>query len=139
MVSGKRNRAAGHGWERELAEQFRKLGFPHVVTSRSESRARDAQKVDLINKDERINGQFVFNIQAKNVKGHLRYAKLLGELPRFEGVINVVAHKQTEKVNERFLPKGKYAIMEFGDFEKIVKIIQSLSGNSFNPALVLRA
>jgi hypothetical protein len=119
-----RNRSAGHGWELEMARFFRELGFPHVVTTRSESRSRDASKVDLMNKEERTNGQFVFNVQAKNMVGHVKYAKLLDEMPKEDGIINVVAHKQTQK-NEsgRFMGRGKYIIMNMDDFKSIVELI----------------
>jgi hypothetical protein len=122
MTSGKRNRAAGHTWERELASLFRMLGFPHVVTTRSESRARDNQKVDLINKDERKNGRFVFNVQAKNAVGHIPYGKLLAEMPDEPGVINVIAHKQTERRNTRFVGTGEFVVMNLNDFLTMVKI-----------------
>ncbi len=124
MTPGKRNRNAGSNWERELVKFFRELNFPHVVTTRSESRARDARKIDLMNEQERTNGQFMFNVQAKNATGHLKYAKVLSEMPTEEGVINVVMHKQTEKTETsgRFLPKGKFAIMHMEDFEKLIKL-----------------
>lgn len=124
MTNGKRNRSAGHGWERELTEFFRGLGFPHVVTTRSESRARDNSKVDLMNAEERKNGQFAFNVQAKNATGHLKYAKILSEMPNEDGIINVIFHKQTEKTEggKRFLPKGKFVIMTMADFERLIKL-----------------
>lgn len=134
-TSGKRNRRAGHNWERELAESFRKLGFPHVVTSRSESRSRDDQKVDLINRDERKNGQFIFNVQAKNATKHLKYAKLLAELPTEPGIINLIAHKQTERGSTYFVPTGKYVMLTLDDFLKLVKFIQTKPGE-FNPQTI---
>lgn len=120
MMNGKRNRRAGHGWERQLAELFREIGFPHVVTSRSESRSRDAQKVDLINKDELINGRFPFNVQAKTTTNHVKYAKLLDEMPIIEGVTNIVIHKQTQKTGTRFLPIGEFVIMKLSDFKQLI-------------------
>lgn len=122
MTNGKRNRQAGHGWELELAKFFRELGFLHVVTTRSESRARDARKIDLMNQQERVNGQFVFNVQAKNMIGHVKYAKLLGEMPTEEGIINIIAHKQTIKKGTRFIGAGKYVIMQQEDFKKIIEV-----------------
>jgi hypothetical protein len=121
MTNGKRNRSAGNGWERELAEIFRKLGFPHIVTTRSESRSRDAQKIDLMNKDERTNGRFPYNVQAKNVTGHLKYGKVMAEMATTPNVINVILHKQTEKVGSRFIVKDRFAILRMDDFIDIVK------------------
>lgn len=137
-VNGKRNRAAGTGWERELAKIFRDLGFPHVVTTRSESRSRDAQKIDLINKDELKNGRLPYNVQAKNVRGHLQYGKVLSQLPANPGVINVILHKQTDKVGTKFITKNKYAIMLMDDFFTMVKKIKDYD-SSTNGRTVVRA
>jgi hypothetical protein len=134
-MSANRNRTAGHGWERDLVKCFHDLGFPHVVTSRSESRARDAQGIDLVNKDERFHGQFPFNIQAKNMIGHVKYAKLLEALPREKGVLNVVIHKQTEKQGTRFKTQGTYAILPLTDFFTLISVIQR-AGIILTPALL---
>lgn len=128
-TNGKRNRSAGNGWERELANEFRKLGFPHVITSRKGSRLRDSQKVDLMNEDEDAYGRLPYNVQAKNVKGHLKYAKVIGELPNNPGIINVIMHKQTVKTNERFVCSGKYAILNLDDFLNMIKKIKTLEGH----------
>jgi hypothetical protein len=124
MTNGKRNRSAGQGWERELAELFRTLGFPHVVTSRSESKSRDDAKVDLMNKDERRHGPFLFNVQAKNTVGHLPYAKLLSEMPEEQdlGVVNVIIHKQTKRVKDKFVTQGKFSIMPLEQFLVILQL-----------------
>ena len=121
MTNGKRNRQAGHKWERQLAAIFRSIGFPHVVTTRSESKSRDNQKVDLINKDEANNGRFPFNVQAKSATVSLKYAKLLSEMPKDRGVMNIVMHKQTRKVNNNFVESGRYVIMYLNDFVELVR------------------
>lgn len=121
MTNGRRNRRAGHTWERQLAEMFRELGYPHVVTTRSESRSRDAQKIDLMNRNELSNGRFPFNVQAKTTTNHVKYAKLLAEMPATPGVMNIVLHKQTEKVGTRFQPLDTYAIMLLKDFKQLIR------------------
>lgn len=125
MSLGKRNRTAGHSWERDVANTLRKIGFTHAVTSRSESRSRDDQKVDIINKDEATNGRLPYNIQAKCVKGHLKYAALLSELPKTPNVTNVVFHKQTTKSeNGRFMETGKFVILNMDDFLEMMKKVR---------------
>ena len=121
MTNGKRNRRAGHNWELKLADIFRKLGFPYVVTTRSESRSRDNQKIDLINKDEFENGRLPYNVQAKCTVTHLPYGALLSELPKTNKVINVILHKQVEKIKDRFVPRGHYAILHMEDFLTLIK------------------
>lgn len=116
-----RNRQAGHKWERDLAKMFRNLNYPHVVTTRSESKSRDNQGIDLMNKDERKNGQFPFNVQAKCTTRTLNYPKLLDELPKEEGIINVVLHRHTAKAETKFMVTGEYAILTLEDFIKLIK------------------
>lgn len=118
-----RNRTAGHSFELECARLFREAGFSHVVTTRSESRSRDNQQIDLINKDEGTNGRLPYNVQCKNKTTKVVYHKILSELPKTPNVVNVVIHKQTEKTAKsgRFLPVGKYAILNLEDFMNIVK------------------
>jgi hypothetical protein len=119
-TNGKRNRNAGHAWERENVDSFRTF-FPDVATSRSCNRARDAQKVDLAYGDEHKLGRFPYNVQSKNYTKSLLYPKLLSEMPQEDGIINVVLHKQTAKsATGRFVVKGKYAIMNYDDFFKLV-------------------
>ena len=124
MTNGRRNRNAGHNWERQLARMFQQVGFPHVVTARSESKSRDDQKVDLINRDEAKHGRFPFNVQAKCTTTSLPYPKVLDEMPTDRGVINVILHKQTGKTETgRFVPRGKYAILHMDDFMFLLKQI----------------
>lgn len=137
MTNGKRNRSAGHSWERKIVEVLRKIGFPHAVTSRSESKSRDDQKVDIINKDEFKNGRLPYNIQAKNTSGTLKYAVVLSEQPKEDGVINVIFHKQTEKQGERFVCRDKFAILYLDDFLKLIK--ERNDRSSTGPKLVPKA
>lgn len=120
-MSGKRNKNAGSGWEREIAQLLRSIGYPHVITTRQGSRLRDSQKIDIMNADEDRNGRFPYNIQAKNIKGHLPYGKVIAELPKVEGVTNIIFHKMTQKVNNRFVCKDKFAILYLDDFIEIMK------------------
>lgn len=121
MPGGSRNRSAGHSWERDLVKLFRSIGYPHVVTSRSESKSRDDQKIDLINKDEYKNGRLPYNVQAKNTKGHLAYGKIMAEIPHVPNVVNVIIHNQTEKVGERFVTRDRFAILRLDDFITLIQ------------------
>lgn len=133
---GKRNRNAGSGWERELAQLFRSIGYPHVITTRQGSRLRDSQKIDLMNSDESEHGRLPYNVQAKNVKGHLQYAKVIGELPDNPGITNVVLHKQTAKVKNRFICTGKYAILHMDNFIEMVKKLKEYEQGNVGRKLV---
>lgn len=123
-----RNRTVGHNWERELAKHFNVLGYPHVVTSRSESRSRDADGIDLVNRDEAVNGRFPFNVQAKCSVSHQPYMKLLANMKAVKGVMNLVIHKQVERANTNFIGKRKYVIMYFEDFTQLLQDARRNSG-----------
>lgn len=116
-----RNRTAGHNWEREIVLRLKSIGFSYASTSRLESKARDDQKVDIINKDEYTNGRLPYNIQAKNVAGPVRYHDVLEEQSVIPGIINVVFHKQTKKQGSKFTKIGEYAILHLTDFLALIK------------------
>lgn len=116
-----RNRSAGNGWEREVAELFRMNGFKDVITTRLGSRELDNKKIDLMNSTTSTAGRLPYNVQCKNYSKSLAYSKLLAELPTEEGISNVVIHKQTKKsAKGRFILNGKYAIMHLEDWFAIV-------------------
>lgn len=146
------NRTAGHNYERKCAKELHAVGFPHVVTSRSESKTRDDQKIDLMNKDEGTNGRLPYNIQCKDSCEQVKYVDLLfsgtpkkvvvkktGEtknirsmaMPRIEGVINVVFHRYTSKkgtfnVSGKFMAQEEFAILTKADFLKMVEELEAL-------------
>lgn len=120
-MNGRRNKQCGSTWERTLAQKFRELGFKDVITTRQGSRELDALKIDLMNSNTSAEGRLPYNVQAKNVKGHLPYAKVIGELPKENNIINVVCHKMTEKKNNRFVEVDKFAILYLDDFLDMVK------------------
>ena len=119
-MTGKRNRQAGHKFELDVRNMLIEAGYPHVVSSRSASRLRDAQKIDLVNADEFTQGRLPFNIQCKNTCGGVNYHKLLDELPK-DGQMNVIAHNRTVKTaGGKFVTKGQYAILPLEAFIKLI-------------------
>lgn len=50
----KRSRARGVEYEQKIAKELRELGFEGIVTSRSESKNMDDNKIDLIDKLDKI-------------------------------------------------------------------------------------
>ena len=115
-----RNRTAGHNWERKCIQLLKAI-FPFLVTARSESKARDDAKVDLMNKDEYKNGRVPYNFQCKTTV-NLNYAKELEKMPDDE-YVNVILHKKTKKSKEgkKFMEVGQYAILELDDFIEIMR------------------
>lgn len=121
MISGKRNKQAGSSWERLLAQKFRDIGYKDVITTRQGSRELDALKIDIMNSTTSTEGRLPFNVQCKNIKGHLPYGKVLKELPKETGITNVICHKSTKKVNNRFVEQGRFAILYLDDFLEMIR------------------
>lgn len=119
MRSGKRNKNAGGAWERTIVKKLDEYGFKGLGTSRNISRTRDAEKIDICAFDEDKDGRFPYNIQAKNLSKACNYPKVLSEMPEGRQT-NVIFHKQTKKVGNRFMPLGEYAIAYLKDFLEIM-------------------
>jgi hypothetical protein len=102
---GKRNRRAGHDYERKIAKEMRALGWVSAITSRYGSREKDDKKVDIMNVDP-------FNIQCKSVQRPVKYIALLDEMPN-DFNFNVIFHK--------LLHKGEYVILKKEDFYTLIK------------------
>lgn len=117
-MGGTRNRTAGHNWELASAKLLREF-HPKVVSSRSESRNRDNQKVDLCHTD-------FLNVQCKNYSKILKYPEILDELPKEEGQMNVIFDRQTRKANNgRFMKRGEYVHMYLEDFLELLRKVYS--------------
>ena len=98
---GKRNRRAGHDYERQIAKELRHLGFINCRTSRYASKMLDDLKVDLTYTNP-------FNIQCKNSL-RINYKETLSEMPDDHNY-NVIFHKCRRK---------EYVIMDKASFIEI--------------------
>ena len=126
-MGGKRNRSVGHSYERKTAKRLREeLGWKHVVTSRSESKTRDDQKVDLMNHDEYTNSRMLFDIQCKNTTVNVNYHKLMGEMPDLEETMPVILHNKTQKAEDgsKFMKVGEYALMKADDWYTLMSELE---------------
>lgn len=128
-TNGKRNRQAGHKFELDCVKAFKKAGFNDCVSSRSSNRNRDAQKIDLVNRDEILSGRLPWAVQCKNIKGHVKYASIINELPKEDNVVRVVLHNQTEKINNRFITRDRFAILYMEDFMEMVRKLKEYDTN----------
>ena len=75
--SGKYSKTKGSNYERKIAKELQELGFTGVVTSRSESKKMDDQKVDLIDTD----GRLPISIQLKCTQVTPSYFKIQEDCP----------------------------------------------------------
>jgi len=113
-MGSKRNRTAGHGFERCIINELKLLGFPEAVSARSESRNLDDKGVDICNVKP-------YNIQCKNTVLTPNYHELITNMPQDPEVANIVIHRKTKKANTRFVTQDDYVLMRKADFYKILK------------------
>lgn len=116
----KRNRQAGHNWERVCVKLMQalyttssKFNNVKVETSRYVSKKLDDAKVDLA-------GTPLFNIQCKRVKNASICFKVLDEMPKDKN-INVVFLDKTSRKDKIITSDGKFAVLKLEDFLKITK------------------
>lgn len=101
------NRTAGNNYERQIAKEFRDLGF-EAVTSRAESRNLDAKGVDLVT-------NFPYLPQLKCSINQPNIHKLLTETEA-----EIIFFKKLEKAKSRFVTKGEYVMMDKEKFYQLL-------------------
>lgn len=73
--SPKYSRTKGNAYELKIAKELKELGFPGIVTSRSESKRMDDKKVDLIDTE----GKLPVYIQLKKTQATPSFFKIREE------------------------------------------------------------
>ena len=102
---GKNNRRKGHQWERDLANELKKIGFPEACRH-LEYQTHQARGYDL-------EGASPFKIQCKNSKTVPNFETVFEEIDAEEFEFKVLAYKKPNK--------GKYAIMPMDDFLRLLE------------------
>lgn len=100
-------RKKGHSYELQIRDFFRELGWTKSVSSRSESKNKDDQGIDLCYTDP-------FNIQAKAVEKLGSIHDILERMPKDENY-NLVFHKKNRK--------GTIVAMTIEDFKEILEML----------------
>ena len=114
--TGARNKAKGNEYERKIAKELRDLGFEGVVTARSESKAVDNNKVDLID----TNGDLPCNIQLKKTVNTPQYFKIREESTVDPETFCLIWNRQ-EKANVNFMSVGEVVFVPKTLFYKLIK------------------
>lgn len=109
------SRVKGHSYELQIRDFFRELGWSNCVSSRSESKNKDDQGIDLCYTDP-------FNIQAKAVEKLGSIHDILARMPN-DSNYNVVFHKRNRK--------GTIVAMTMEDFKELVQML--ISNQIINP------
>lgn len=105
-TQGRSARIKGHTFERDMAQWFRDLGWDKCVTSRSESKSKDDQGIDLCYTDP-------YNVQLKAVEKLGSLHDVLAKMPS-DSNFNVVFHKRNRK--------GTIVAMTLADFQRLLTL-----------------
>lgn len=103
------NRTKGHNYERQLAREFRDMGWENCLTSRYESKRVDDSKVDLCFTEP-------FNVQAKSFYNFKSPVKILKEMP---------SDSNYNLVFEKIKHKGEYVCLKKEDFYEIIMMLKN--------------
>lgn len=110
------SRTKGHNYETKIVRELRELGFKNVVTSRSESRATDDNKVDIIDKDNKL----PCHIQLKCTQSIPSYFKIRSESTVDPEKFVIIWSKQ-EKREVNIISVGEAVIMDKSFFYELIK------------------
>jgi hypothetical protein len=100
-------RVKGHKYELDIRDWFRELGWTKSVSSRSESKNKDDQGIDLCYTDP-------FSIQAKAVEKLGSLHDILAKMPQDQNY-NIVFHKKNRK--------GTIVAMTIEDFKELLEML----------------
>lgn len=114
--SGSYNRNRGHRAEQKIVNELKELGFEGVVSSRSESKSMDDNKVDIIDK----NNQLPCYIQIKHTLQTPQYFAIREESTIPNEDFCIIWDKQ-KRCNKNIITVGSAVIMDKQLFYKLIK------------------
>ena len=116
--SGAYNRNRGQRAEQKVVNELKALGFTGVVTSRSESKTTDDNKVDIIDKNNQL--PFDINIQVKHQIPYPQYFKIREQSTVPNDTFVILWDKQ-EPREKNIVTVGRCAIMDIELFYKLIE------------------
>lgn len=117
-MSGKTNRRRGNNYELQIVKELKDLGFECVVTSRSESKAKDNDKVDIIDKCSQL--PFNIQIQIKKTAATPNYFKIR-ESSTVENETFVIIWNKQKRAKVNMVSEGESVILDKKLFYKLIE------------------
>ena len=111
----KKSRTKGANLELQICKRLAEIGFPNCVTARGESKNKDNDKIDIIDKD----GNLPTNIQAKHTKVLPNYFKIKEACSDKSLPFTIIWKKSSE--GQQASP-GTVAIIDVEFFYKLLEI-----------------
>lgn len=115
---GKQNKQRGSNFERQIAKELRDLGFEGCVTSRSESKSTDDNKVDIIDKNKQL--PFNMQIQTKKTSSTPSYFGIR-EQSTVDNESFVIIWSKTRRAKEKMVTVGDCVMLPKSMFYKLIK------------------
>lgn len=116
--TGSYNRTRGHRAEQRVVKELKDLGFSGVCSSRSESKAADDNKQDIIDKNNEL--PFDMTIQVKHQIQYPPYFRIREESTRDNSSFVILWDKQ-EPREKNIITVGRCAIMDIDLFYNLIK------------------
>lgn len=116
-LTGAYAKRKGNAYERQIAKELRELGFEGCVTSRSESKAMDNNKIDLIDTE----GKLPFYAQLKKTQNTPSYAKISAECSLKDKPFVIFWNIQ-EKKDSKCVSKGEIVMIPKEYFYELLKV-----------------
>ena len=114
--SGSYNRNRGHRAEQKVVNELKELGFTGVVSSRSESKSADDNKVDIVDKDNKL----PCYIQIKHTLQTPQYFVIREQSTIPNEDFCIIWDKQ-KKCDKNIITVGSAVIMDKKLFYKLIK------------------
>jgi hypothetical protein len=126
--NAKRNKAAGHAYERKHVRLFQELlGFKDVSPSRDANLQRDREGIDLTNSNESVYGRLFIDVQCKKMMSReVNLPKVLENMRYDPNRLRVVFWEQTYRCMEPgihydcMVSAGEYAFFTADDAYKLL-------------------
>ena len=116
--SGAYNSSRGQRAEQKVVNELKALGFTGVVTSRSESKTTDDNKVDIIDKNNQL--PFGINIQVKHQIPYPQYFKIR-EQSTVPNNTFIILWDKLAPIETNIITVGRCAIMDIDLFYKLIE------------------
>ena len=120
---GKTNRRKGNNFELEIVKKLKEIGYDGCVTSRSESKSKDNDKIDIVDKNDKL----PINIQTKYTSVFPNFFEISKQCSDKTKPFSIIWKKYTSGENS----PGTVAILPLDFFMDLLKIY-NLNNNTDN-------
>lgn len=134
-TNGKRNREAGHQYEKDEVREHSRY-FLDLATTRACNRFRDSCGIDIARKNEEQLGRLPLDISCKSATvASVPYIKYLEKMDSDPSRIPVVLHrrtkrpaivKRTKKPGVNFITQGEYALTTRKGYERFLQHVYAV-------------